>query len=324
MKANTKLLTLNKNQTKKILKKIFSINSIICFFIVYLMLVVILSPAHYITSATNGIMLWANNLLPALFPFFVLTKLLMEMNIFEPATRFLAPLMKKTFNTNSNSSYLFVIAILSGYPVGSKIVADAYNARKIDYTEMHRLIASTSVSGPLFIVGTVGINMLTSSNIGYLMLASHIISAILNGVLYKNYIPHTVYEPQVLKSESKNNNILTSSVKNSIDAILLIGGLICIFYVAMDAISSLIPLPPIIKGLIEITNGCYEISLINISLDLKAIICTGLITFGGLCIHSQAMFFLKECNVTYRFFLTQKLTQTIIAVLICSLLVLIF
>ncbi|MBQ8749141.1 MAG: hypothetical protein IJZ29_01545 [Clostridia bacterium] len=319
-----KSLSKKQTNTKNLIKKIVTFQNIVCIVIVYLMIALVISPAHYINSANEGIMLWANNLLPALFPFFILTKLLMEMDILEPATRFLSPVMKKIFNTSSNSSYLFVISILSGYPVGSKIVADAYLSGKINYTELHRLVTFTSVSGPLFIIGTVGINMLTNSYCGYFILISHILSAILNGVCYKNYTPKRLYEIKIENSNKTTKSILTSSVKNAIDSILLIGGLVCLFYVGMDAISQIITLPPIFQGIIEITKGCYEISICNLSLDLKTILCTGIITFGGFCIHAQAMYFLKECNVSYKFFLIQKLTQTLFSVLICSILVLIF
>lgn len=166
--------------------------------------------------------------------------------------------------------------------------------------------------------------MLTNSYCGYFILISHILSAILNGVCYKNYTPKRLYEIRIENSNKTTKSILTSSVKNAIDSILLIGGLVCLFYVGMDAISQIITLPPIFQGIIEITKGCYEISISNLSLDLKTIICTGIITFGGFCIHAQAMYFLKECNVSYKFFLIQKLTQTLFSVLICSILVLIF
>lgn len=304
------------------LKRLFSFDTLICIIICYLMLALVISPAHYINSADEGIMLWANNLLPALLPFFILTKLLMEIDILEPATRFLAPIMRKLFGTNSSSSYLFVIAILSGYPVGSKIATDAYQASKISYTELHRLITFTSVSGPLFIIGTVGINMLTNSICGYIILASHIISALINGICFRNYTPKKQYEIKAELNKNQSKSILTTAVKSSIDAILLIGGLVCLFYVAMDAVSNLVTLHPIIQGIIEITKGCYEISILDISLKLKTLICTGIITFGGFCIHSQAMYFLKECSISYKFFFFQKLTQTVFALIICSIILL--
>ena len=70
----------------------------------------------------------------------------------------------------------------------------------------------------------------------------------------------------------------------------------------------------------EITKGCYEVSISNLTDNLKTIICTGIITFGGFCIHSQAMTFLKECNISYKFFLKQKISQTIIAIIIATIL----
>lgn len=314
----TKFKILLSTTVRHRLKRVFSFNTLICIIICYLMLALVISPAHYINSADEGILLWANNLLPALLPFFILTKLLMEIDILEPATRIFAPVMRKLFGTNSSSSYLFVIAILSGYPVGSKIATDAYNSSKITYTELHRLITFTSVSGPLFIIGTVGINMLTNSICGYIILASHIISAIINGICFRNYSPKKEYEIKTESSKSHPKSILTTAVKSSVDAILLIGGLVCLFYVAMDAVSSLITIPPILQGIIEITKGCYEISILDISLELKTLLCTGIITFGGFCIHAQAMYFLKECNVSYKFFFLQKLTQTIFALITCT------
>ena len=311
----------NKIQLKHI-GKIFSLQNIIFFIVLYLMIALILNPTKYITSASEGIMLWATNLLPALFPFFILTKLIMEFDLLETSARFMSKLMKKIFNTSGNSGYLFLISIFSGYPIGSKIVADAYMSKKIDYTELHRLITFTSVSGPLFIIGTVGINMLENPICGYIIIISHILSAILNGVCYKNFIPHKLCYVKSLDAKKTPKNILTYAVKNSVESILLIGGLVCLFYVGMDAISSIVTLPPIIQGILEITKGCYEISISNISIQLKTIICTGLITFGGLCIHSQAMSFLKECNISYKFFFTQKCLQTFFSIVISSLLVL--
>lgn len=306
------------NQNKY--SKIISLKSLLCILIIYLMCCLLINPAEYIQSANEGIMLWVNHLLPALFPFFILTKLLMGMNILEKITFWTTPIMNKLFKTGKSSGYLFLISIMSGYPVGSKLVADAYQLGKIDQTELHRLVTFTSVSGPLFIVGTVGVNMLTSSKIGYILLFSHIISAILNGMFYRNYVPINKTNLITETQANKNQNLLTSSVKSSIDSILLIGGLVCIFYVGMDAINNITTLPATLQGIIEITKGCYELSINLIDVKIKTILLSTIITFGGFCTHSQSMFFLKECGISYKFFFKQKVTQTIFATITCSIL----
>lgn len=298
---------------------------LIVIFIIFLMLSLLLSPEQFINSATNGIELWAVNLLPALFPFLVFSKIVLEMDVLEEITSFMTPIMKKLFRTSGNSGYLFLTSIISGYPIGSKIASDAYTSGKISYNELHRIITFTSVSGPLFILGTVGISMLCNYTIGCIILASHILSAIFNGILYRNY---EIKEPSEISiqshSESSKKNILTDAVLNSIKSILLIGGLVCIFYVGMEAVMNVINLPPVTQGAIEITKGCFEISQSNISIMAKTIFCTGIITFGGFCTHTQSMYFLSQCGVSYGFFLTQKMTQTIFACVISYLLCLIF
>ena len=307
-------------------KSFFNISNFISLLIIFLMLCLIISPAKYIASASAGIMLWAQNLLPALFPFFILTKILMELNILEKYTKNLSPLMRFCFGTSNTSSYIFIISILSGYPLGSKLVADAYNSGKITQREAYKIVTFTSVSGPLFIVGTVGTSMLISPLSGYIILISHILGAILNGFTYKkNSYIQTLENDEKVKIKSFNSNILTNSIKSSIDSILLIGGLVCIFYVGMEAISSVIHLPAFIQGLIEITTGCNQIAnLTNYSVFVKTILSCIIITFGGLCTHAQAMYFLKQCNITYSFFLKQKLTHTLYSALICLILCSIF
>lgn len=314
-----------KNKIKQIKKQI-NISSLLSVAIIFLMVCLIVSPMKYINSASQGIKLWVECLLPALFPFFVFSKLLMELNLLEKWTRFLSPLMQKFFGTSNSSSYIFLISILSGYPLGSKLVLDAFSSGKIGINEAHRITTFTSVSGPFFIVGTVGTSMLLSPLCGYIILVSHILGAIINGITFKNYCVSKDERLNINKIQtlSSKKDILTVSIKSSIDSILLIGGLVCIFYVGMEAMSSLINIPSILQGLIEITNGSKAISLENIDLKLKTILCCLIITFGGFCTHAQAMYFLKQCNISYSFFIKQKITHTVYSTLLCAILALIF
>lgn len=302
-------------------KKLIKINftSIISLIVLFLMICLITSPLKYINTATDGIMLWVNNLLPSLFPFFVLTKILMDLNFFEKFSVKLTPFINKLFGVNGSASYIFLISILGGYPLGSKLVLDAYKAGKINQIEAYRLCTFTSVSGPLFIIGTVGTSMLFNPLYGYIIIISHVAGAVINGITYKKFLPKNYCNIQDVRLLNKKppDNILTSAITTSIENILCIGGLVCIFYVGMQAFSSLIPMHAIIQGIIEITNGCYQISLQPYSDILKTMLCCALITFGGLCTHAQAMFFLKQCNISYSFFIKQKLTHTIFSTIIC-------
>ena len=301
------------NSNKKILQTQNLFKFAIGLAVIILMLFALFKPDFYISTAYDGLVLWATNLLPALFPFFVFTKIIVELNILKPLSHILAKPMKLLFNTGKNSGYLYIVSMLCGYPIGSKIIVDAYNNGQIDYTELHRLTTITSISGPLFIVGTVGISMLGNSKIGYIILFAQIIASILNGILFRKYTPKTLPKQIDLNNNIKKENLLVSSINSSIQSILLIGGLVTVFFVGIEVLNSFINLPPLTQGMIELTKGCYEVALLSYSPVISATLCSMLIGFGGFCIHAQSYFFLSQVGISYSFFLTQKCTQLLLS-----------
>ena len=51
------------------------------------------------------------------------------------------------------------MGIISGYPVGAKIVTEFRKNGDCSRAEAERLLAFTNNSGPLFIIGTIGVSM---------------------------------------------------------------------------------------------------------------------------------------------------------------------
>ena len=166
----------DKNTVVKIL-----LTTLIIFFIAN----IIISPAKYIKEGLNGISAWAFNVLPSVLPFMFFTKALSSLGQMEKLTRPFQRVTKTLFNTPPISLYTFLMAILSGYPVGSKMIADLFTQGKINKEEAFRMSAFCSTSGPMFIVGAVGASMFKSASIGYILFLSHILSAFLNGLIYR-------------------------------------------------------------------------------------------------------------------------------------------
>lgn len=282
--------------------------SLVVFFLILFSLI---TPSKYIQYSFQGITLWVKNVLPSLFPFFVFSKIILDLNLLEPLTKILYPITKKLFKTNRASCNIFLLSIISGYPISSKLIVDAYKSNIISYEDVIKLNSYTSMSGPLFIVGTVGITMLKNQNYGYILYLGQLIGVLLNGFIYRNYkFKKTLnIHPTFEIKSNKEKNILSTAIANAITSILQIGGLICIFYISLNAINGLFNLPPIIAGIIELTNGCNSISLAINSNMIKVLLCSVLLSFGGLCIHAQCMDYLSEINFPYKIFLLQKITQ---------------
>ena len=318
------------------MKKTYFFITIFIFFIIF---AIIISPQNYIAAFSQGLNTWAKILLPTIFPLIFFTKLLTDLGSLNAVSNKMG-FTQKLWRAPPISAYAFMVSILSGYPVGAKVVSDLYSDGFISKHDAIKMCTFTSNSGPMFIYGSVGVGMLFSQTVGLIMLISHILSAVLNGIFYRNYKPFNQSETS-FSLNIKPQFSLSSSMTDSILSILLIGGFVSIFFVVIELINQIglfIPLSSFLSGIfncdsqifmglfngiIEMTHGCLDITSLNLPLGITAVICTGLITFGGIATMLQAFAFLQKIGISFRFFLTQKITQTIFACMICALLVLV-
>lgn len=319
----------------------FSINRklILILVITIILGAIVINPEVYITSCLNGIMVWATVVLPALLPFMFFTKTLTELGVADIlASKF--KLFPKIFKVPSLAIYVFILSILSGYPVGAKIVADLYESGAISKEEAYKITTFTSNSGPMFILGSVGIGMLASRKLGIIILISHILGALINGLIYRN---HKENSTEINKKIIEKNNLSIGDLMwNTVHSVLIIGGFIALFFVIIEIINNLNIFSPIsnlfskifncdaniftaiFNGIFEITRGCLDISKLGLSELISGTLCTFIISFGGLATAMQALVFLKKFDMRFSFFIKQKITHAIFASVISFILLLIF
>ena len=77
-----------------------------------------------LTAAKNGLILWATAVVPSLFPFFVSTELLSYTSVIKHLGKWLNPIMRPLFNVPGEGAFAFLMGLISGYPVGAKIVSN--------------------------------------------------------------------------------------------------------------------------------------------------------------------------------------------------------
>ena len=310
---------------------------ILCFLLLGLILLVCVNPSPYISATYRGFTVWAKIVLPSLFVFFILTKILMQLDISFKIFGILDKPFAKLFGVKHFGGYVFLMSILSGYPVGTKLTSELYQQGYISQTEAYKMLSFTSTSGPMFIIGSVALSMFGNAKLGVIVFFCHIFSAFINGFFYRN-----VKCPELEKNNKHIKNTkpkltLNEIVQNSIISLLMVGGYIalsfCILEIflhnsIMTVVSNFIYkifgadyLTPIISGIVEVTSGCVSLSQLASSNEILCILFSCLISFGGLSIHLQSQMFASKANIKYSYFLKIKTTQTLIAFvlsLICS------
>lgn len=285
----------------------------------------IIFPELYIGQALDGISAWAFNVLPSVLPFIFFTKILSSLGIIEKFSNLFKKPTKVLFNTPSISSYVFLTSIISGYPVGAKMTADLYESGKITRSEAYKMTSFCSTSGPMFIIGAVGIGMLKNATYGYIIFFAHILGSLLNGLLYRKLkVNNDGYSSHSIEKSQQSD--LSSIVLDSALSIISVGTIIAIFFIVITSFSPLFNLMPspiacILEGIVEITRGCIDISssLSGISAILS---CTFIISFGGISTILQSITMLSKLKMPIMLFVLQKLTHAILSTIIAFVLVL--
>lgn len=296
-------------------------------FVFYIIINTIINPSLYISQTLNGISAWAFNVLPSVLPFLFFTKVLTSTGALDKMSKIFNKPCKKIFKTPPISSLVFFTSIVSGYPVGAKMTADLYEQGKITKSDAFKMCSFCSTSGPMFIIGAVGISMLKNATYGYIIFISHILGAILNGIMYRNL---KIKEDKPSKNQQNlpsKPNTLSDMVLDSALSIISVGTIIAIFFVVITSLSPLLNLFPskissVISGFIEITKGCLDISSAYTS-KWVVVVASLIISFGGLSTIFQSIAMLNRLNMPIALFCGQKITQAIFACAIASILILI-
>lgn len=294
-----------------------------------LIVLLALSPARYAAACLEGVSLWAKAVLPSLFPFFILTALLTKLGAAETLADKLSPLTKKC-KLPGAAAYCFLLSILSGYPVGSRIIADLAGSGAVSAKQAARMSVLCSTSGPMFLIGSVGGAMFGSAKAGAILLASHILAVLLVCLALVPLLK-PLPEPPPKKYAPSADNILYESVYGAVISILCVGGFIAAFYVLSLALADLhiLWLPEqffgllfpqeiaegLCAGLLEATHGCALLASGGGRFALPA--AAFCVTFGGACILCQQLGYLKSAGVKAAPFIGIKALQGLAAFLLC-------
>jgi len=311
--------------------KILKSNKIKVILILFICLIFATNIETYSKSCLNGVSVWAIKIFPVMFPFFVFTRIIT--NLSENKPNFMDKFFNKLYNTPTGSFKTFVLSVLSGYPMGAKLICSQYEQNLISKNDATKMLSFCSVSGPMFMLGTVGVSILHSYKAGLIILISNIIACLINGLIYKGKpIKNVIYQ-----SKNKNTNFnLSEHVSDSLNSILMVGAYIVLSFLLIDMLKNIGVINFVsnticsvfnisnyqditnstLCGIVEITHGIIDINIVNISLTLKTIISSFLIGFGGLSVFYQSLHFLNKLNIKKRIILIQKTTQGILSLLI--------
>ena len=150
-------------------------------------LALLVDPQSAMEAARNGLALCGNVIVPSLFPFFVLSSLVVDLGLAGYLGRLLERVMRPLFRVNGACASALALGFIGGYPVGARTAIALYQSGMCTRTEAQRLLAFCNNSGPAFILGVVGAGVFASSRVGVLLCLAHALASVCVGVLFRFY-----------------------------------------------------------------------------------------------------------------------------------------
>ncbi len=325
---------------------------ILPFFI--MIIIMFFYPQEVLISASTGLSLWANYILPALFPFFIISDLLMKQGFVHFLGVLLEPLMRPLFRLPGRASFVIAMTHTAGIPIGAILTCKMRKQGEITRIEGERLLAFTCNPSPGFMFGAVASGMLGNPALGIIIASSVYIANLIVGLLFRFYgkdctPPRNTFswrkawlelEANQLKNKKPIGEMLADAIRDSTSTIFLVGGFIVFFSVITHLLAvlqvntilakgisqlsggllSLAGGNALIQGFLETTLGCKAAVSAFSSFQTQVGTLAFLLGWGGLSVFAQVASFTASTDLRLLPFIIGRSLHAVLALFISQLL----
>ncbi len=260
--------------------------------------ILILDGKTALEGARTGIALCLQVVIPSLFPFFLMTSLLT--NALTGTNLPMLRTLGRLFNMPPGTQSILLSGFLGGYPAGAQSIYAVHRSGRISDEDAARLLGFCNNAGPAFLFGMVS-QAFPEKWYSWALWGIHILSA----WLVSRILP-AVHESKPSVKTQTANLTLSSALQISLRGMSTVCGWIVLFRVLIAFLERwlfwLLPKEVCVffTGLLELSNGCCELSSVE-NLQLRFVICSVLLAFGGLCVTMQTLSAVGSLSMKFYF-----------------------
>lgn len=231
-------------------------------------------PAQALHASLKGLSIWWDILFPALFPFLVVSEMMLGLGIVHFFGMLLDPVMRPVFRIPGTGGFVMAMGFAAGYPVAAKLTSQLWEQRLVNREEGERLVAFTTTSDPIFLIGAVSVGFFHDVSLAVILATAHYGTAILVGFMMRFHggsASKKVTEPAPQTASHTSTRLLTrafkamhrarlldgrslgemlrQAVQSSLQLVMVIGGLVVFFAVVIEIMTSIQVMPIVYKGI---------------------------------------------------------------------------
>ena len=268
-------------------------------------------------EAAEALILCGKSVIPALFPFLVVSSLLIALGFGEWVSPYLAGLMTPLFRLPGLASSALLLGLVGGYPIGAQTAADLYRQHLLTREEAERLLAFCNNSNPVFLISVLGVGVFGSVRTGVWLWLIHVLSALLVGLLFRGHgkTADRRYNPPIPCRAVSLPAALVAAVRSSAGGMLSVCAFVTLFYVVAAPLEALGPhLGTALVGVVEL----FSLTPLLTPGFFGFVLAAGCAGWGGLSVLCQTAAVLDGTGLSLRPCLLGKLTQGLLSAVLAA------
>ena len=283
------------------------------------LIIFILNLNIIINSTKDSSILFFNKIFITIFPFIILSDILIYFNYHIFLRDTIGKLISKLFSIDPNVSIIFILSLLTSTPSNAIYIKDMLDNKQIDLNTANRIIIFTYFPSISFVIGVIGLSLYKSFKIGlFLWLLCFVYNMFIGIITKDKYL--ISYDIKTNDKKDNFTNIFKKSILKGINTSIIILGNLIIFTIILNLLNKYLNINEVIfsliSGIIELTSGIINISNLNINLSYKIIMTFFILSFNGLSILFQSFSILSDYKLNIKRIIFIKLLFSILISLI--------
>ena len=297
------------------------------------------NPDISIQYVTRGLRLCCTAVIPTLFPFMVLSELLVRTGGGELMGRALAAPMRALFGLSGAGSCAFLLGAVCGFPVGTRAAVMLYDRGLLGRSEVERLISFCNYPSSAFMISATGAALWQNRQLGAAMYASVLAAGVLAGIIsgiparraaknegaVQTDMPHAVRKPQ----PTALSDSVTAAAVSTLNVCAYVAFFSCVVGCISPILARISPSRTVeaaIYSFFELTSGAAASAAV-IPSRTGILMCTAAAGWSGLSVALQVF---SVCSSSERphprmtAYLVSKAVQAPVAAILMSILLRLF
>lgn len=220
-------------------------------------------PAQCVAGVRAGLACCTEQVLPSLFPFFVVCPLVLSSPLagvlgaaFWPYTRFVLGIR------SPRAGAALLLSWLGGFAVAARLIGELHEQGVVSRRQAHLLILCGVGSSPAFVVNTVGFLLLGSARAGWCLFAALSTANLCAGALGHFLLSREAERRPVISTPAQTSQAdFVGAVQGAVQSSLTVCGFVVFFsflhHVLADFLCAPVP-KAAAAALLEVTGGCIQ------------------------------------------------------------------